>query len=433
MMSTNDAADVVIVGAGIAGLCAAYALRSSLPEVSVRVLEAADRVGGNLRRALVGDIPVDTGAQTVGGGSSELAALLQDLGLAEHKIAPAAPEVRIFTNGQLRQVPRWSDTGPLVREVLRHGYVSPPAAASAAAHAVVGRFLQRPGADEPLGRAVRSAVTSRAADSLLSPVRQSSFDPSLPRRSRTGRHAWGLAGGTARLAERLGEELSSLISLRSPVARIVPVADRWHLLNEDGSVRLSARSVISAVPAPVAGRLLADTSAAAPLSCVRYRASATVTFRFDAGMRPLAPGVTGILVGAPELSPLVAVTFVDRKFDSPGTSANVVRCSLRLTSSHAMRHQELADLAVDLLGRVCGPLPTIADRVVDVFPHGVPETTAETAAHLKEAIGHLARHGLYLSGAYLSRPSGLRSAIASGFAAARLAAERSREMLRDEP
>ena len=56
---------VVVVGAGIAGLAAAAAVRRERPDVEVVVLEATDRVGGKLRLAEVGGVTLDVGAEAI--------------------------------------------------------------------------------------------------------------------------------------------------------------------------------------------------------------------------------------------------------------------------------------------------------------------------------------------------------------------------------
>lgn len=76
-----DVVDVVVVGAGLAGLSAARALHEA--GASVQVIEARDRVGGRvLSRKLPSGDTVDLGAQWLGPGQERLFALAAELGLA---------------------------------------------------------------------------------------------------------------------------------------------------------------------------------------------------------------------------------------------------------------------------------------------------------------------------------------------------------------
>src|SRR5215218_9369266 len=73
-------ADVVVVGAGLAGLAAARALTAS--GVSVVVVEARDRVGGRLLNHDIGDGKViEVGGQWIGPTQDRLAALARELGV----------------------------------------------------------------------------------------------------------------------------------------------------------------------------------------------------------------------------------------------------------------------------------------------------------------------------------------------------------------
>lgn len=60
----NDLHDVIVVGAGLAGLHAAHLLNSM--GLSVAVVEASDRVGGRLRTGRVGDYSAELGGSEVG-------------------------------------------------------------------------------------------------------------------------------------------------------------------------------------------------------------------------------------------------------------------------------------------------------------------------------------------------------------------------------
>src|SRR5688572_23857631 len=73
--------DVVVVGAGLAGLAAARALAGADREVIV--LEARDRVGGRTLNEPIGDGKVvEIGAQWVGPTQDRVLRLIDDLGLA---------------------------------------------------------------------------------------------------------------------------------------------------------------------------------------------------------------------------------------------------------------------------------------------------------------------------------------------------------------
>jgi len=73
-------ADVVVVGAGISGLCAAYRLHQR--GLAVAVLEASSRIGGRTLNLDIGnDEVVDAGAQWIGPQQTRVLALCDELGI----------------------------------------------------------------------------------------------------------------------------------------------------------------------------------------------------------------------------------------------------------------------------------------------------------------------------------------------------------------
>jgi monoamine oxidase len=80
MLDLPDRVDVVVVGAGFAGLATAAALQSA--GLTVAVCEARDRVGGRTWTKTVGGGRFDLGGQWVGPGQHRLLALADRLGVA---------------------------------------------------------------------------------------------------------------------------------------------------------------------------------------------------------------------------------------------------------------------------------------------------------------------------------------------------------------
>jgi len=75
--------DVVVVGAGMAGLTAARALAEA--GLKVLVVEAQDRIGGRILTRHVGDEAIELGAEFIHGGPAELWALIDEAGLETYE------------------------------------------------------------------------------------------------------------------------------------------------------------------------------------------------------------------------------------------------------------------------------------------------------------------------------------------------------------
>ncbi|MDW8803372.1 NAD(P)/FAD-dependent oxidoreductase [Streptomyces scabiei] len=98
MSATEDARDVVVVGAGVAGLACARDLRAA--GVGVRVLEAGDEVGGRMRSDRVEGFVVDRGFQVVNTSYPQLRRRIPLKGL---RLRPFTPGVLVHgPSGRLR-------------------------------------------------------------------------------------------------------------------------------------------------------------------------------------------------------------------------------------------------------------------------------------------------------------------------------------------
>ena len=82
MANSRATGHVVVVGAGITGLTAAFTLATRHPELSVTVFEASGRVGGKILTTPFAGRPVDCGADAFLARVPWAVGLARDLGLA---------------------------------------------------------------------------------------------------------------------------------------------------------------------------------------------------------------------------------------------------------------------------------------------------------------------------------------------------------------
>src|ERR1700730_19155735 len=82
-MTKNTTVDVVVIGAGMAGLTAARALAEA--GLKVLVVEAQDRIGGRIWTRHVGEEAIELGAEFIHGRPPELWALIDEAGLETYE------------------------------------------------------------------------------------------------------------------------------------------------------------------------------------------------------------------------------------------------------------------------------------------------------------------------------------------------------------
>ncbi|MGO3885797.1 MAG: protoporphyrinogen/coproporphyrinogen oxidase [Mycetocola sp.] len=76
----------VVVGGGVAGLVAAKELLSA--GITVTLVDSSDQLGGQLRTAQLGGLRIDVGAESYATRGGHVDALVEELGLAEHRVSP---------------------------------------------------------------------------------------------------------------------------------------------------------------------------------------------------------------------------------------------------------------------------------------------------------------------------------------------------------
>jgi oxygen-dependent protoporphyrinogen oxidase len=431
---------VAVIGGGIAGLAAAYALRDA--GVAVTVLEGSPRLGGKLAVSPVAGIDVDSGAEALLARRPEGIGLLAELGLDGDRRSPGTTSAGIWTRGQVRPLPRRQFMGVPADPagLAATGLLSPEGAARAAADA---EFPAGPAADAelPAGPAAEpdASVTDRVGarmgrevvDRLVEPLlggvyagrcEDLSFQATLaplaaaaPRFPSLSQAVASLlpppsgsppadqppvfttlAGGLGTLPPLLAAASGADVRTGSTVRALARTAGGWRLTI--GSAHdpqwLDADAVILALPARPASRLLAGTSpaAAAALAEISYASMAVITLAYPDAAFPAPPAGSGFLVPAVDGHAIKAVTYSTVKWphlrqSGAGlqTGLHLVRCSVGRLGDEAILQRdddELAGLAVADLAEAAGVRAgLLADVRVTRWGGGLPQYS----------VGHLDR------------------------------------------
>ncbi|MFE6332375.1 protoporphyrinogen oxidase [Streptomyces sp. NPDC057798] len=445
---------VVVIGAGIAGLAAAHRLLAGGTRVTV--LEAADRIGGKLLPGEIAGVRVDLGAESMLARRPEAVGLAREAGLAERLQPPATATASLWTRGALRPMPKGHVMGVPGTAAALAGVLSDEGLAriereaelprtevgdDVAVGAYVAERLGREVVDrlvEPLLGGVyagdayrismRSAVpqlfrAAQAHDSLTEAVR--AIQATAAAAQQSGPVFMGIDGGIGTLALAVAQAVLARggeIRTGAPVTGLHREPDGWRVVTGDRT--LHADAVVVAVPArAAAGLLRAEAPAAATeLAAVEYASMALVTLAYRRADTALPDG-SGFLVPPVDGRTIKASTFASHKWGwiaDQDPDVLVLRTSLGRYGETEILQREDTDLVEvsrrDLkaaTGLDATPLATRVTRWTDGLPQ-YPVGHHARVARIREHLGKVP--GLAVCGAAYDGV-GIPACIASAYAA----------------
>jgi protoporphyrinogen/coproporphyrinogen III oxidase len=157
---------VVVVGAGITGLTAAFTLQRHGADVVL--LEADPEPGGKLRTAPFGGVPVDLAADAFLVRNPAAVDLCADLGLADELVHPAVRAARVWSRGALRPIPDNLLGVPLDLDALADSGVVSVEGVHRAARDLADDLPPTPH-DDSVGRLARHRLGDEVTDRLVDP------------------------------------------------------------------------------------------------------------------------------------------------------------------------------------------------------------------------------------------------------------------------
>lgn len=348
---------VVVVGAGIAGLAAAWALvsdRSRAPRVTV--LEGSSVVGGKLRVSPLAGIDLDEGAESMLATRPEATRLARDVGLGRRIVTPETDYASLWVHPRLRRLPSGlvmgvptdlralgaSDTvglAGLLRVPLDHllprtplgdDVAVGPYVAARLGPAVVDRLVEpllggvyAGRADELSLRATIPALFRELHDerSLLAAARRVTAAGAAGAGARRGPVFVGVDGGVGALPLAVRDRLAARgveVRTDATVRRLRRRPQGWRLTVGPARApeEILADAVVLAVPASPAARLLSDDvpAAAGELAAIDYASVAVVSLAYPATALPMSLGGSGFLVPPSEGRWIKASTFSSVKW-----------------------------------------------------------------------------------------------------------------------
>jgi oxygen-dependent protoporphyrinogen oxidase len=437
--------DVVVVGAGLAGLTAAWRVR----DLDILVLEERARPGGRIMSERRGSCWLNFGAHVFSGPDSASGRLMKETGVEAISVPGSLTAVAV--NGAV------VSSGPVETYPLRLPLAWPERLALARAglklRLAVRRYgaVARPRSGEPPAERQRRMLEFRDDRSFADFIGPLPADVAAILRSTLTRSSgephelaagygigyfhlvWNrdeglsrnILGGSSTLIERLADGVGDRLLLSTEVVGIEQDRDDVSVSCRGGAT-IRARSVVVATPAPVTRRIIVDLpgDTAEALDGIRY-----------------GPYVVGAFLtseqGPVPWDRVYALATPKRSFSMLFNTANVLRAvDPQRRPGGSLMVYAAADLARELgrldddtvAARFRGDLrelyPSLADLVVETkikrWPIGLPYPTVgrgRLQAALTKPLGRIHLAGDYLGSSYTETAAGTGDAAA---AAARL-------------
>lgn len=431
---------VLIIGAGISGLAAAYELTQR--GIPVRVHEASARAGGLIHTERIDAFTIEAGPDSVLSAKPAALALIRELGLdSELQGVREGARAYVLKGRTLYQLPQPSFLGiPLSAEALaRYDLLSAQGRARMALEPTIP--ARESDEDESVGSFFRRRFGAEAVDLIAQPllggihagdVDRLSMQSLFPRLLEAERHGGSVLPASRATPGQPGDqgEIRGFASLRGGMSTLVRAIERAlppdtilynsHPQTLDAPAMDDASSVVLALPAYAAASLLASVDAEAAALCaqVPYVSPASVALAWprQAIAHPL--GGTGFVVARRYTEArITACTWVSSKWEARAPADHAL-LRVFLGGAHdpeilSLRDDELIGVARRDLANAMGIEAEPSLARVYRWPRGGAQHVVGHLDRVAEIERHLEPRGIFVTGSGF-RATGIPDCIADG-------------------
>ena len=448
----------IVIGGGISGLAAAYALQKS--EANYQLLEASDRLGGKIVTYAGEGFLIEGGPDSFLTQKRAALDLCRELGLGDQLIGSnhtATPSTYVLSKGKLHPMPEGMMlmAPTMILPILRSELISWPGKLRMGLELFIGRNTTV--ADESLGSFVRRRMGSELLAKIAGPLMagihagdpealslRSTFpmftdmekkhrslilgmmkrkkeQAALPSAGPRPPMFTTLSGGLQQLPDAIAARLNpQQVKLNTRVQSIAISGDQYKLTLADGT-SIVADNVVFTTPAYVTAEIVQqlDPSLAENLRRIRYVSTSTVSLAFRRSEITCDLNGFGFIVPAGEGRKINACSWSSTKFSHRAPEEYVLmRVFIGGAFAENLAEQDdatLIDIARNELREIMGITATPILARAYRWTKSNPQYNVGHSALINEIDQQIsARPGLYLAGAAY-RGSGIPDCIQSGF------------------
>ena len=346
---------VAIIGGGISGLSAAWALQQA--GVDYTLLEASDRLGGKVLTERAGDFVIEAGPDAFLTQKPGAINLARELGLDLIPINQRPHATYVLHHG--KPIPLPDGVALIVPTKFVPFLRSPLLSLPGKLRMLLDLVLPGSGdaSDETLANFVTRRLGSEALDKLAAPLmagiyngeaEQQSLLATFPRYRETEKQYGSIIHGTIQqrkaqkssgapafmtprdgtqaLIEALVARLSGDVRTKAMVQAIKGQENGAYWIRLENGERIEADAVLITTPAPIAADLIRPFAADAAdlLASIRYLSSGTISlaYRVEDVKRPIDG--FGVVIPPSEKRPINAITITSEKFDQRAPADHVL-------------------------------------------------------------------------------------------------------------